>query len=743
MRRILGCVVFLMAAAAGPALGAGAEKPSVTIPRVTEPPVLSRYLDGTTTPPGVRITGLVQREPGDGVPSSVGTTVYLSYDDGHLYAVFVCKDDPAKVRANMTKREAIMGDDLVVFLLDTYNDGRRAYEFIVNPLGIQLDGVTTEGQDDDFSYDTLWQSDGRLTADGYAVLLKIPFKSLRFSNAPEQTWGVAVGRMVPRNNETSFWPYITRRIAGFGQQMATLEGLQGISPGRNIQVIPYGNFAAAKVLDEQGVRVPENAARAGVDGKAVIKDALTVDMTVNPDFSQIESDEPQVTVNQRFEVFFPEKRPFFIENAGYFESPQNLFFSRRIADPGVGVRLTGKARGWAFGVLGVNDEEPGREYGESDPRSGKLAGVGVFRVQREFARQSYIGGIFTDRELGPAANRVYGGDARWKFTDNWTVSGQWVGSQTIDEAGDSMRGTSWVAEVSREGRGFDYMGMFTSRSPDFRSELGYIRRVDMREILQEGGYSWYPKDSRILRVGTDVEAGALWDYGGQLQDWQLEPGVEIELPGQTEIGVMYVEAFERYEGTEFRRGGGMVRASTEWLTWLGGNVHYFRGSGINYYPAEGLDPFLGTEQSVEAGFTLRPFSRLRLDLSYLYSDLSTSGESALPPEAPRGRIFTDHILRTRVNYQFTRELSARVIFDYESLSPNQALVDLEHERRFNADILFTYLVNPWTAVYVGYTDGYENRPLAPLTSPPPSPAELPLISTGRQVFVKLSYLFRF
>ncbi|MCU0249576.1 MAG: carbohydrate binding family 9 domain-containing protein [Vicinamibacterales bacterium] len=732
-----------MAAAAGPALAAGADKPTVAIPRVTEPPVLSRYLDGTTTPPGVRISGLVQREPGDGVPASVETTAFLSYDDGHLYAVFVCKDDPAKVRANMTKREAIMGDDLVAVLLDTYHDGRRAYEFIVNPLGIQLDGVTTEGQDDDFSYDTLWQSDGRLTADGYVVLLKIPFKSLRFSNASEQTWGVAVGRIVPRNNETSFWPYITRRIAGLGQQMATLEGLQGISPGRNIQVIPYGNFAAAKVLDEQGVRVPENAARAGVDGKAVIKDALTVDMTVNPDFSQIESDQPQVTVNQRFEVFFPEKRPFFIENAGYFETPQNLFFSRRVADPGVGVRLTGKARGWAFGVLGVNDQEPGREVESGDPRSGKLAGVGVFRAQREFARQSYIGGIFTDRELGPAANRVYGGDARWKFTDNWTVSGQWVGSQTIDEAGDSASGTSWIAEVSREGRGFDYTGSYTSRSPDFRSELGYIRRVDMREVQQEADYSWYPEKRRILRVGADVEAGALWDYGGQLQDWQLEPGVEIELPGQTEIGALYVEAFERYEGTDFRRGGGMVRASTEWLTWLGANVHYFRGSGINYFPAEGLDPFLGTEQSVEAGLTLRPFSRLRLDLSYLYSDLSTSGESALPPGAPRGRIFTDHILRTRVNYQFTRELSARIIFDYESLSSNQALVDLEHERRFNADILFTYLVNPWTAVYVGYTDGYENRPLAPLTSPPPSPAELPLISTGRQVFVKLSYLFRF
>jgi hypothetical protein len=187
----------------------------------------------------------------------------------------------------------------------------------------------------------------------------------------------------------------------------------------------------------------------------------------------------------------------------------------------------------------------------------------------------------------------------------------------------------------------------------------------------------------------------------------------------------------------------MVRANTDWLSWLGGNIHYFRGSGINYYPPEGLEPFLGTEQSVEGGFTLRPYSRLRLDASYLYSDLSTSEESALPPSAPRGRVFTNHILRTRLNYQFTRELSARVILDFESLSPNQELVDLEHERRFNTDILFTYLVNPWTAIYVGYSDGYENKPLAPITSPPPSREDLPLTSTGRQVFVKLSYLFRF
>ena len=309
------------------------DRPAVRIPRVDHPPVLADYLDRRVEPPGVKVTGFVQREPGDGVPSSLETTAYLSYDAEHLYAVFICKDDPARVRANLTRREAISGDDTVGVIVDTYNDGRRAYLFLTNPLGIQLDGVSTEGQDDDYSFDTLWWSDGRLIGDGYMVSIAIPFRSLRFRSEDVQTWRVALARTIPRNNESVFWPYITRRIASVGQQMATLEGIAGASPGRNLQAIPYGSFNTARFLDEDGRRVEDRTGRIGVDGKAVIKDTVTVDLTVNPDFSQIESDEPQVTINQRFEVFFPEKRPFFIENASYFETPQNIFFSRRIADP--------------------------------------------------------------------------------------------------------------------------------------------------------------------------------------------------------------------------------------------------------------------------------------------------------------------------------------------------------------------------------------------------------------------------
>lgn len=298
----------------------------------------------------------------------------------------------------------------------------------------------------------------------YAVLIAVPFKSLRFSTDSRQTWGVAFGRIVPRLNEFSFWPYITRRLASFGPQMARLTGLEGISPGRNLLVIPYGNFAADRIL-EPGGYVTERSARVGIDTKAVIKDTVTLDVTVNPDYSQVESDEPQVTINQRFEVFFPEKRPFFIENASYFETPVNLFFSRRVADPLIGGRVTGKAGGWAFGGLVMNDDAPGSLVPESDSRHEKTAAVAVLRVQREFSNQSHLGAIVTDREWGPTANRVFAADGRWRIDDNWAVEGQAVGSQTVPVEGSDRSGNVIAARLSREGRGFDFDGGISRPAP--------------------------------------------------------------------------------------------------------------------------------------------------------------------------------------------------------------------------------------------------------------------------------------
>ena len=347
----LSVCIALLVSAAGRLI---AESPLV-IPRVSNPPKLDEFLSGESSRPGIRIETFRQMEPGDGQPTSRPTKAYLSYDDRNFYAVFVCDDEPAAVRARLSRREDIANDDAVAIFLDTFHDRQRAYGFVVNPLGVQQDLIRTEGQRDDDSFDTLWHSEGRLTEKGYVVLMSIPFKSLRFTEGSTQTWGFAVGRRIIRMNEESYWPYITQRNESFVRQMAEVQLIDQISPGRNIQLIPYGAFADDKFLNPDAVGGPafetERELRGGIDAKVVIKDELTLDLTLNPDFSQVESDQPQVTVNRRFEVFFPERRPFFIENAGYFRTPMNLFFSRRIVNPTYGARLTGKLGPLAIGAL--------------------------------------------------------------------------------------------------------------------------------------------------------------------------------------------------------------------------------------------------------------------------------------------------------------------------------------------------------------------------------------------------------
>ena len=724
------------------AVPAAADPPVVRIPRIADPPALLDFVNGT--PPGglLRVSDFVQREPGDGVPASQPTSAYLGYDDDNLYVVFVCKDDPVKVRAHLTRREAIAGDDIIGVVLDTFRDERRAYIFLANPLGIQLDGVTGEGQDDDYSFDTLWYTEGRLTADGYVVRVAIPFKSLRFSNAPAQTWGIALGRIITRNNETSFWPFITRRIASFGTQAATLEGLERISPGRNLQFIPYGTFTSARFLETgQPELATDTLGRAGLDAKMVLHDAVTVDLTLNPDFSQVESDEPQVTINQRFEVFFPEKRPFFIENAAFFQTPQNLFFSRRVADPQFGARVTGKAGPWAFAGLAVDDRALGQRLPESDPAHGSRGAIAAARLQREFAKQSTVGLIVSSHDFNSSSNRVASADLRLRLSQNWYFTGQATASRTTTIDGMERSGPAYDAELWYGSRRLRYSIQYIDRSPGFRTSLGFIPRVDMRQARQFVRYTWFPERRGLVSLGPSINALANWDHRGMLQDWEVAPEFQVELKGQTGMRVRRSESMERFEGVEFRQQATGLSLSTEWFRWLAAHASYQYGTRINYYPAPGLDPFLASARRGGVGLTIRPSSQLRLTETYLYSRLASQDGVAQVQRTPGGDIFGNHILRSRVDYQFSRELSLRAILDYNAVLPNASLVALERTKQFKADILLTYLVNPWSAIYVGYTDTYENLAL---DEPGDEPRRTggPTFSTGRQFFVKVSYLLR-
>ena len=354
-----------------------------------------------------------QRDPNDGDSASETTTAFLAYDRDHLYVAFVCRvRNPESVRARLSKRDTISQDDQVIVMLDTFHDRRRAYVFAANPLGVQADAQSSEGRDDDYSFDTVWRSWGRLTSDGFVVLMAIPFKSLRINRESGGTWGLALSRVIPRNNEQSFWPYLTRRVEGMIQQFATIERPERVAGGRNLQFIPYAAVSRGRYLDPRTSRfLSPFDRRVGLDAKVVLRDAVTVDVALNPDFSQVESDQPQVAVNQRFELFYPEKRPFFLESASAFKYvrtattdpttrnvPEMLFFSRRVQNPRFGGRVTGKAGPWSFGTIVADD----RGFTENTER----ASLAVGRVQREFGGQSTAGVFVTTREQGNSSNRA-------------------------------------------------------------------------------------------------------------------------------------------------------------------------------------------------------------------------------------------------------------------------------------------------------------------------------------------------
>src|SRR5215471_16545264 len=393
--------------------------PSIQIPRIENPPTLADFEgmrpDSKVSGQMLKVSGFVVREPADGAEPTQATDVYLAYDERNLYAVFICWDkEPDKIRARMTRREDIFSDDSAEIMIDTFDDARRGYAFAANPLGIQWDALWTEGsigngQPSDYSgfdpsFDTVWNSEGRLTSQGYMLLMEIPFKSLRFPRIDQQQWRIILNRSIPRTNENLFWPRISNRIQGRFNQAATATGIDQISPAHNIQLIPYGLLRGFRDIDDRDPTHPSFENRTlqpeiGLDAKFILHDSFVLDATLNPDFTQIESDQPQITVNQRFAVFFPEKRPLLLENSNYFTRPIIAVFTRNIAHPEFGLRLTGKSGPWAVGVLASDDRAPGEVLPPTDAHAGDRATYTIARVSRDVLDQSTVGAIFTDKEF--------------------------------------------------------------------------------------------------------------------------------------------------------------------------------------------------------------------------------------------------------------------------------------------------------------------------------------------------------
>jgi hypothetical protein len=720
--------------------GAAAGQAAIRLPHVDRPPVLDDYIGREPGQAELGRDEFRQRDPHDGDAVTQPTRAYLSFDRDNLYVAFICRDaDPSRIRARLSKRDAIAQDDQVIVMLDTFHDRRRSYLFAVNPLGIQADALASEGRDDDYSFDAVWKANGRLLPDGFAVLMSIPFKSVRITTEAGGTWGLALSRVIPRNSEQSFWPYITRRVEGLTQQFATIERPERVSGGRNLQLIPYAAVSAGRYLDAatSAFSSPTDR-RVGLDAKVVLRDAVAVDLALNPDFSQVESDQPQVAVNQRFELFYPEKRPFFLESASVFKYvrtapsdpttrnvPEMLFFSRRIQNPQFGARLTGKSGPWSFGAIAADD----RGFNSVDDARARIT---VARVQREFGSQSTIGAFVTSRERGLDVNRTAAFDLRLKLSPNWVFSGQAVTSRTERATGAPLDGPAYNASLFYSSRRILYSAFYSDRSPDFRAALGFVPRTDIRQIEQYGEYRWRPTHGPVVAFGPNAYVRLNWNRAGDLQDWIVRYPFEVWLKGRTQIFVRHVQSNELFAGVNLRGHIQTIDVTTEWIKWLAITEHYEWGVTPNYFPPAGMAPHMGDSTNASLGLTFRPTPRLRHDLTYLRSALRSRDG------AP---IFTNNIARSNFNYQFTRELSVRAIVDYNTVDRDPLRVRLTNDDRVGVDVLLTYQLGPSTAVYAGYTSGFQNLSPDAIGSPARRIDE-PTTEVGRQALVKLSYLWR-
>jgi hypothetical protein len=736
---------------------------TLTVPRLDHAPLLDQFL--TMSPEGeaaarmVKVTGFRQRNPHDGQPASQRTEAYLGYDEKNLYVVFVCFDDPAKVRARMSRREDIFSDDNVEIMLDTFHDKRRAYAFQTNPLGVQWDAIWTEIPHEDSlgnisnfdsSFDTVWSSRGKLTKQGYVVWMSIPFKSLRFSPENQQTWGFILYRGILRENEDDFWPEISRRVEGRLGQAAVGDGLEGISPGRNMQFIPYGVMRSFHALDTRDPSAPtfDNSRaefRGGLDSKFIIHDNLVLDVTANPDFSQVESDEPQITVNQRFEVFFPEKRPFFLENSDYFKTPIDLFFTRRIGDPQFGARLTGKVGDYSLGFLSSDDRGPGKSVPDNSPLSGDRATFNIARVSRDLFKQSSLGAIYTDWEL-PGSNefnRVGGLDSRLKFNPNWTGTFQAVVSSTQDFDGSYQAGPAYKADTTYDSTHLNFEGTYNDVSPGFLTQAGFVNRTDIREFRETLNYRFRPKSGPLLSWGPDLFTDHVWAHDGTRLDTFYDPDIAIQLKGQTYINYTpYIEFRERLRPSDFstllqdqdyHEHSSSISVGSSYLPKVNLQGYYSWGNSVNFVPAPSQQPFLAKSDSSQITISLLPITSLKIDNTYLFDRLRDRASGVA--------IFNNHIIRSKWNWQFNQELSMRVILQYTATLANPALTSLDSTKQFNADFLVTYLLHPGTAIYVGYNSDLQNLALDPVNGLHRTSRSY--MNDSRQFFVKISYLFRF
>jgi len=743
--------------------GALTGRVSVQPPRTRTPPSIDGRLDDAVWQNAAQITEFVQRDPQDGAPATEKTEVYVAYDSANIYLGFYAHfEDPSIMRANRSDRDqATRRDDIIAVYFDPFLDQQRAYVFTINGYGVQNDSILgSRGSGGGFgggrgggpgrgsgapvgddSWDALYSSGGQIVEDGFTAEMAIPFKSLRYparAGDIPHTWGFQIVRRIRGKDETVVWSPISRDVAGFLPQMGVLSGMSGLSMSRNLEIQPtftgfqFGtlNTTTGRVVD--GDPKPEG----GVNVKYGVTSNLTADFTFNPDFSQIESDQPQVEVNQRFALFYPELRPFFLEGAEIFDipGPFRTVHTRTILDPLYGAKLTGKAGKTTVGLLYTNDQAPGNldnpDAAFYPDNLGESAQTFVGRLRYDLYSESFVGAIVTNRDFLSRQSRLVGVDSNFRVGSTHSLSLRAMGTDTRDE--DTFEKTGYFLDASfrKTGRRLSYRASTYALSPDFETDVGFVRRTNLRRGSGNIGYEWRP-ETWIVNWGPSIDYSRNYNFDQILEDEQAQARLTFVFRGNTRLYLNSNREMERFRGIDFekRRSGVGGRIASSRLFQVGG---YYNSGDEVYF--DNANPFLGYEESLRLYLNLNPVSRFQSRIDINNTRFTDPMAQFIPglnegDVDENGQVFNVNIFRALSTYQFSERLLFRNITEVNTF-----------DQELGLNFLLTYRVNSGTAFFIGYDDHYRQREQFNDHELFPGSAYQ---QTNRAIFTKVQYLFRF
>jgi hypothetical protein len=742
-------------------------------------------VDGTLNEPvwaeAAMLTGFSQFSPTDGVPAADSTQILVWYSPTAIHFGIRAFEAHGQVHATLADRDKISADDYIQILLSTFNDGRQATVFAVNPFGVQSDGALVETgstsgngfnnavvkrEIPDLSPDYVFESKGRVTEYGYEVEVRIPFKSLRFQPRKEQVWGINVVRLVQHSGREDSWTPARRASASFLAQSGRLVGLTDLRRGVVLDVTPSVTSKTTGTKGTNGWNYAGGGPELGGTVRWGVTNNLTLNGTANPDFSQVESDAPQFLFDPRDELFFTEKRPFFLDGIEQFSTPNNLIYTRRIIQPVAAGKLTGKAFGTDLAVLSAVDDRAGSTTGLDHPV------YNVLRIQRDIGSQSRLGLVYTDKIDGSNYNRVAGADARLVFGSVYSTQLQLAGSRTRRK-GITETAPLWSARFVRNGRTFGVRYLLNGIAEDFRAGSGFVPRPGIVHANLDHSLTIYGRQGGLIESFTaDVALDGTWVYqkfvnGQEIQDKKLHFNTNTRLKGGWMLGASVLnESFgyppEVYAGYALEvPGPGGVGTDTvpfvgrptipnrDYVLSLGtpefshfsGNLFFLWGHDENFYEWTS-----GKITWLELTLDWRPTDKLRFNGFYPlnYVGRRNDGTTVDIWRSPR----------LKVEYQLSRPIFLRLVGEYtterrdalrDDTRTNAPILIFDSDantyvrtsafgrRSFRGDFLFAYQPTPGTVLFAGYGSTLRD---------PDELGRSRLRRTEDGFFLKLSYLFQ-